>query len=325
MKVVGYMGSPRRRGNTETLLDAILAGAREAGAEVVKVPLAARKFSGCRNCGGCDVTGRCVVKDDMQALYEDLAAASQDQTGATRPNLVLASPVFFAGLSSQSKAMIDRCQALWVRRYRLGIKPEPGRRALLASVCGMPRPDMFDAPLAVARTWFATLGAKPLTPLLVPEIDARGDMGKDEPTLARAFAAGRWLAGGPEPSFKERAPGFLRGERVWLRPRRPVDAEVWENWDWQGRQALGDGPDAQEWVMVLPKAGTVGGVTVRLDGSDAAPATVVAVDRRYRAEGSGAVDLETDALETIRSYLAAMNTSSSSPVGGAGEKGQEKR
>lgn len=296
MKVIGYMGSPRRGGNTETLLDAILAGARATGAEVEKVPLAAKRFSGCRNCGGCDETGRCIVQDQMQPLYDDLGGQA---------NLVLASPVFFGGLSAQAKAMVDRCQCLWVRRFRLGIKPQTGRHALLAAVCGLARPDMFDAPLAVARIWFTTLGAKPLPPFLVPGVDARGDLAKDGPTLERAFAAGRWLGGGPEPGFRDRAPGFLRGRSVWLRPRRPSDPNVWTQ-------------SGQEWAIILPKEGLIGGLDLRrVDDTSGETAVEVHISRdEYRDRG-----LEADALDTISAYAATLE----SPAKSSGEKGIEKR
>ncbi len=104
MKVLGIYGSPRKGGNTDLLLDRVLAGAVAAGAEVSCIYVRDMSFDGCIECGGCNETGHCVVEDDMQAVYPQLLEARV---------VFLASPVFFYGLTAQVKALIDRCQALW--------------------------------------------------------------------------------------------------------------------------------------------------------------------------------------------------------------------
>ena len=65
-KVLGIYGSPRKRGNTDQLLDSALEGARSAGGETRSIYARDLEMSGCLECGGCDKTGICVVKDDMQ-------------------------------------------------------------------------------------------------------------------------------------------------------------------------------------------------------------------------------------------------------------------
>ena len=62
--VLGISGSPHRHGNTETLLDSFLDGAKAAGASVEKVVLKDLNYSPCRGCNACHKTGECVVKDD---------------------------------------------------------------------------------------------------------------------------------------------------------------------------------------------------------------------------------------------------------------------
>ena len=110
MKVLGIWGSPRVGGNTEVLLDALLHGAREGGGEVEKVELRKLKISPCLEIYKCLETGECPIKDDMRDLYPKLLAADV---------VVLASPIFFYGVTAQAKAMIDRTQAFWARRYVL--------------------------------------------------------------------------------------------------------------------------------------------------------------------------------------------------------------
>jgi multimeric flavodoxin WrbA len=104
---LGIYGSPRKKGNTDTLLDRTLEGAREAGAEVLTVYARDLVMSGCKECGGCDKTGECVVHDDMQTVYPLLEKADR---------IYLASPIFFYGITAQAKALVDRAQAMWSKR-----------------------------------------------------------------------------------------------------------------------------------------------------------------------------------------------------------------
>jgi multimeric flavodoxin WrbA len=104
---LGIYGSPRNGGNTDTLLDSTLEGARAAGAVVHTVYARDLVMSGCRECGGCDKTGECIVHDDMQNVYPLLEQADR---------IYLASPVFFYGISAQAKALVDRAQAMWSKR-----------------------------------------------------------------------------------------------------------------------------------------------------------------------------------------------------------------
>lgn len=107
MKVLGVYGSPRKGGNSDLLLDRALAGAAAAGAEVRRVFARDLKISGCRECGGCDQTGKCVQKDEMQEVYPLLYEADA---------IILALPMFFYAAPAQAKALIDRAQAPWSKR-----------------------------------------------------------------------------------------------------------------------------------------------------------------------------------------------------------------
>ena len=110
IKVLGIAGSPRRDGNTDILLGKVMAGAASLQAETKTVILCELNIAPCRHCDGCLNTGKCVVDDDMQQMHKDLREAD---------HIVLASPIFFMGVTAQTKAMIDRCQALWAIKYVL--------------------------------------------------------------------------------------------------------------------------------------------------------------------------------------------------------------
>jgi len=107
MKVLGIYGSPRKGGNCDLLLDECLDAAREAGAVVERVYCRRLKMQGCLECGGCDETGQCVLKDDMIQVYPLLYEAEA---------IVLAAPMFFYNIPAQAKALVDRAQAAWSKR-----------------------------------------------------------------------------------------------------------------------------------------------------------------------------------------------------------------
>jgi multimeric flavodoxin WrbA len=110
LKVLGISGSPRRHGNTETLLDSFLDGAKAAGASVEKVVLKEINYSPCQGCNACHKTGECIVKDDAPGVYDKILAADV---------VAVASPIYSMGITAQLKGFIDRAQYLWARKFIL--------------------------------------------------------------------------------------------------------------------------------------------------------------------------------------------------------------
>jgi len=101
LRALGIAGSPRKGANSETLLAAALEGAAELGAETELVRLNDLDYRPCQVCEGCKKAGRCVVKDDMQAVYGKLVESRL---------WLLSSPIYFDGVSGQMKSFFDR---LW--------------------------------------------------------------------------------------------------------------------------------------------------------------------------------------------------------------------
>jgi multimeric flavodoxin WrbA len=98
-RVLGIVGSPRRGGNTETLVDEVLAGAEEGGAVTTKVILNELNISPCQACNACGKTGICVQKDDMAHVLEYMRNSH---------TWVLGTPVYWWGPTAQFKAFLDR-------------------------------------------------------------------------------------------------------------------------------------------------------------------------------------------------------------------------
>ncbi|UCE09453.1 MAG: flavodoxin family protein [Candidatus Thorarchaeota archaeon] len=98
-RVLGIVGSPRRNGNTDTLVDEVLAGAKESGASTQKVRLIERVISPCGACDVCRKKGKCVQQDDMSDLLDEMWRSDV---------WVLGTPVYWWGPTAQFKAFLDR-------------------------------------------------------------------------------------------------------------------------------------------------------------------------------------------------------------------------
>jgi len=183
------MGSPRRQSNTEILLNKALEGAREAGAEVENVPVSKLKISPCLEIYACLKDGNCPIKDDMQLLYEKLLEAD---------HIIFASPIFFYGITSQAKAVVDRCQALWVRKHVLGMGGEDKRerRGVFISVGATRGEKLFDGAVLTVKYFFDAMNVGYSGDLLVRGIDDKGQITEHPTALADAFRLGQELVRG---------------------------------------------------------------------------------------------------------------------------------
>ena len=186
MKALGIMGSPRRQSNTDILLDKALEGAREAGAEVENVLVSKLKISPCLEIYACLKDGNCPIKDDMQLLYEKLLEAD---------HIIFASPIFFYGITSQAKAIVDRCQALWVRKHVLGMGGEDKRErtGVFISVGATRGEKLFDGAVLTVKYFFDAINVEYSGDLLVRGIDDRGQIAEHPTALADAFRLGQEL------------------------------------------------------------------------------------------------------------------------------------
>jgi len=187
LKVLGIAGSPRRDGNTDLLLTEVMKGAASRGAEVKTIVLNNLKVTPCQHCDACLEAGNCKVEDDMQMVYNELETADR---------IVLASPIQFMTVTAQMKAMIDRCQALWARKYVLKIPPlgnERDRKGFFISVGGRKVANLFEPALATVRALFNTLNITYAGDLLFHGVDEKGTIAKHADALQQAFLAGQKL------------------------------------------------------------------------------------------------------------------------------------
>ena len=189
-KCIAIACSPRKNGNTAILARQALAGATEAGAEIEFIYLVDYKFAPCRACGGCDKTGRCVVKDDVMQIYEKVLSAD---------SIILAAPIFSMGICAQAKMFIDRAQQFWSTKFLLQrhvIEDEEkrnARRGIYLSTAGTNLPHVFDGAVQVAKYFFNMLEINLMGTYCYPKIDPPGEVNNYSEVLQEVFAAGKKL------------------------------------------------------------------------------------------------------------------------------------
>ena len=183
--VVGIMGSPRLSGNSNRLLDAALRGAEKGGAEVVRVALQSLDLAPCDACGECEEAGNCVINDDMDRLYSLF-----DRLDV----LLVASPIYFSGLTTQTKAMVDRCHCLWVQMDRGKGMVGAGRKRVGAFLTvGADERPRFDNAISQIKAFYKTINVEYVGEVAVPSVDMAGDIEANPWALEAAERLGRRL------------------------------------------------------------------------------------------------------------------------------------
>lgn len=189
MKVLVVLGSPRKKGNSQALVEKVLEGVGESKQfETEFVYLHGLKdLNPCMGCGGCEKTGMCVIKDDMIELYEKIDSADL---------LFLVTPVYFYGPSAQLKIFIDRCQARWSRKYLLKerVRQSDNRKGYLLATAATKGPKVFDACVLVAKSYFDTVDIEYGGEFVVRSVDERGAFKSNDEEIAKAIQFGRDIA-----------------------------------------------------------------------------------------------------------------------------------
>lgn len=209
--VVALSGSPRPGSNVDGLVEAALAGAREAGAETLHLAARDLRVLPCQACGPDPVPdgGPCIYHDDMDRVYTALERAT---------GVLVATPVFFSGPSAQLKAVIDRCNCItpvivaadgttsfrrrWARTRRGGL-------IVVLGPSDTPEPSRLTA-----KGFLSWVGGRLLDTLVVRHADLElGALAADPTWTTQARELGVLLAGPPlDPAAsKSGAPGTFSG------------------------------------------------------------------------------------------------------------------
>ncbi len=190
MNILIFNGSPRKNGNTELLLERVEEGIGRRGLVSERFNLAELTIHPCTGCGYCETRGKCIIEDDMTPIYERMESAHR---------IVIGSPIYFYGVTAQTKAFIDRCQALWSKKYLLGhIKPERDLlRGFFVSVAATAGGKIFDGACLTVRYAFDALDFVYAGELLVQGVEGKGAVTGKNDQLQQAIQLGMELCDRP--------------------------------------------------------------------------------------------------------------------------------
>jgi multimeric flavodoxin WrbA len=154
MLILGLQGSPRKKGNTNFLLSTFLQAAERRGAVTRAIQVVERNILPCKEYVVCEKKGYCPIDDDMASEIYGLLRQAEV--------VVLASPIFFYNMTSQLKALVDRCQTFWARKYRLKLSDplKSTRRGYLLSVGATKGKNLFEGLQLTAKYFFDAIDAR---------------------------------------------------------------------------------------------------------------------------------------------------------------------
>ncbi len=173
--VLGIVGSPRRGGNTEILVDEILAGAKRAGAKTETVFLNKLEIGPCLACNRCKRNGTCAQQDDMPALQKKME---------TSQLWVLGTPIYWWGPTAQFKAFIDRWYGQKAEKFA-------GHRVILAIPLGGGSPSYARHTVGMLTDIIGYLGMVHVATILAPGVSAKGDVRNYPEVIENANRTGR--------------------------------------------------------------------------------------------------------------------------------------
>jgi multimeric flavodoxin WrbA len=154
MLILGLQGSPRKKGNTNYLLATFMTAAEKFGARTHVIDVTRKEIIPCKEYTVCEKKGYCPIEDDVKnEIYPLLREAEL---------VVVATPIFFYNMTAQLKAVIDRCQTFWARKYKLKLK-DPGanmRRGFLLAVGATKGKNLFEGLNLTTQYFFDAIWAK---------------------------------------------------------------------------------------------------------------------------------------------------------------------
>lgn len=187
MRVLGINGSPRPRGNSHYLMALFMDEMKAKGYDTQVLSAPRLKINPCIGCGHCEKKGVCIFEDDFTHIF--LPAAIKADI------VVLSSPVYFYAFPAAIKALIDRIQVLWSRKYRLKTDEFKGhhRKGFLLSAGATHGKDLFDGLKLTARYFFDAADIQYETALCYKGMDEKDELKKHPGVQADIRQLAGWL------------------------------------------------------------------------------------------------------------------------------------
>jgi len=189
MLVLGFQGSPRKKGNTSFLLKNFMQAVEKLGAQTRIIEVTQKNIIPCKEYVVCERKGYCPIDDDVKTEIYPLIRQAEV--------VVLATPIFFFNMSAQLKALVDRCQLFWARKYKLKLTDpaKKTKRGFLLAVGASKGKSLFEGLQLTAKYFFDAIDAGFEGSLTYREIEGPKDMAKHPKVLADIEKAAADLIG----------------------------------------------------------------------------------------------------------------------------------
>ena len=189
MRILAFNGSPRRKGNTSTIIRSILNGAESEGAETVEVRLHDIDMKGCQGCLACrKKPGVCAQKDELRPYLESMK---------TCHGIVVGCPIYMYRICGQMKLFVDRCYSLYISREEGGYDSAipPGKKYALVVSQGAPAAEQYQRSVRwLAGMTGSGFGMQEVGRIVHSNSNLR-PAEEDQALLEEAFRIGQRLAG----------------------------------------------------------------------------------------------------------------------------------
>jgi multimeric flavodoxin WrbA len=181
-EIVMFNGSPRKDGNTTTILDLIARGAREQGAEVEYLTLFKMKFMACQGCFACRLQDDCVINDEIREALQRVKTADA---------VVIGSPIYMMQMSGPVKNLYDRLFPLMDAegRPRFGTK-----EVVTVYTQSIDDPHAYDSYYEYTAAMYPSFGFEWVDNIVCVGASDPESAERDEALRARAYEAGAALA-----------------------------------------------------------------------------------------------------------------------------------
>ena len=183
MKILALSASPHPHGNSRFLVDQLLQAAQESGAETERLDINSMSIRGCQGDYACKSKGRCVVRDEMQGIYDRI-----DQADA----VVFASPIYMWSVNAQLKTVLDRLFSYL--NPDLTSRLPRGKRAALLVTQGQPDAGQFLGSLNLTTGAMKLLGFEGAELLVAEGVGGLEDAAARPDLISRARGLGQRLA-----------------------------------------------------------------------------------------------------------------------------------
>ncbi len=187
MQILAFNGSPRKKGNTSTIIAAILEGARDKGAHTTEIRLHDINLKGCRGCLSCRKnSGHCQQQDDLSPYLEAIKSCT---------GVVIGCPIYMYRISGQMKLFVDRIYSLYANRPdgSYDSMVPPGKTYALAISQGAPHPEQYKKSIQyLAGMTGSGLGMEEVGRIIHVNSEEHPAVGNKD-LLKEAFETGRRL------------------------------------------------------------------------------------------------------------------------------------